>query len=628
NVGGLVGFDRSRVSASYWDTETSGLATSAAGTGKTTAELQEPAGYTGIYANWNEDLDGDGSDDDPWDFGTSCQYPVLKFGSFNPDDQRDPCDPAGLPGPVTGLDLSATFDSVTVSWSAPESGNAPRGYIAYLKPEGGSAGSGKTRRPGADKTTVTFDNLESSQTYRVWVRAQNEAGKGERVRASITLPTEPPGLVTGLTLTATEGAADSVTVSWQAPETGGAPDGYIAHLRPQGSAEGSGRTKRPKASKTQVTFGNLESGTTYKVWVRAENEAGKGERVLAEITLEAVSAYCPDPVNDDYDDRWHFGFGRPPYDESLFGVSRVHVAACVNARVPGADDMAVLSLSLPEGVTIDPEFSSKNYSYRLTVPGELDHLTFTGRFTSELWGSNIDELAGAILVAGLVGQYDAFTGNTEESGYSITIATNSREGNPNRIELAPDAVTMISIEMRKSRPGETYKGLIFKTFYTLAVTRGDPPANAAPTVASPISDVSGLAAGSTRDVSLSGVFSDADGDSLTVTSTSSDDAIATVSVAADYSSLTVTGVAEGTATVTVTAQDSHGNQVSDAFDVSVVEAEITSLTITPNNPTREYGEADDLAYSVGGLLDGDAATDVVTGTLSRASGDDAGDYAI
>ena len=35
---------------------------------------------------------------------------------------------------------------------------------------------------------------------------------------------------------------------------------------------------------------------------------------------------------------------------------------------------------------------------------------------------------------------------------------------------------------------------------------------------------------------------------------------------ADQSALTVSGVAEGTATITVTAQDTDGNRVSDAFD--------------------------------------------------------------
>jgi len=185
-----------------------------------------------------------------------------------------------LPGPVVGLELAATHDSVSVSWSAPESGDAPDGYIVNIKRQGG--GDGETRRPGANKTSLTFRGLNSGSTYEVWVRAQNEAGKGERTRASITLPAVLPGPVTGLELTA---AADTVTVIWNAPETGGAPDGYIVHIRPEGGAEGSGRTKTPRAKKTKVSFENLESGQTYKVWVRAQNEAGKGERTRASITL-------------------------------------------------------------------------------------------------------------------------------------------------------------------------------------------------------------------------------------------------------------------------------------------------------------------------------------------------------
>ena len=75
--GGLVGFDEATVRASYWDTNTSGRTSGGAGQGKTTAELQAPTGYTGIYRTWNLDPDGDGTPDDPWDFGTSSEYPVL-----------------------------------------------------------------------------------------------------------------------------------------------------------------------------------------------------------------------------------------------------------------------------------------------------------------------------------------------------------------------------------------------------------------------------------------------------------------------------------------------------------------------------------------------------------------------
>ena len=94
---------------------------------------------------------------------------------------------------------------------------------------------------------------------------------------------------------------------------------------------------------------------------------------------------------------------------------------------------------------------------------------------------------------------------------------------------------------------------------------------AAPVVASPLADVSGLEMRTTREVSLAGVFRDADGDPLTITAASSNDAFATVSVASDGATLTLTGVAEGTATVTVTAEDSDGNRASDAFQVEVVK---------------------------------------------------------
>ena len=81
DVGGLVGKnDGGSVTDSYWDTQTSGRTSSESGrgVGKSTTELQSPAGYKGIYANWNLDLDSDGDGDDPWDFGGATQYPALK----------------------------------------------------------------------------------------------------------------------------------------------------------------------------------------------------------------------------------------------------------------------------------------------------------------------------------------------------------------------------------------------------------------------------------------------------------------------------------------------------------------------------------------------------------------------
>jgi len=100
-------------------------------------------------------------------------------------------EPVELPGPVVNLQLTATDNGIIVSWQAPESGDAPRRYIVHLSPEDG--GKGRTKTPKAKKTKVSFDNLEAGRTYKVWVRAENEAGKGERVHASITIPAAEDG---------------------------------------------------------------------------------------------------------------------------------------------------------------------------------------------------------------------------------------------------------------------------------------------------------------------------------------------------------------------------------------------------------------------------------------------------
>ena len=88
NAGGLIGRARTSgqgittVTDSYWDTESSGQSASAGGEGKTGAELRAPTDYSGIYANWNLDLDNADDDnshatgqDDPWDFGAALQLP-------------------------------------------------------------------------------------------------------------------------------------------------------------------------------------------------------------------------------------------------------------------------------------------------------------------------------------------------------------------------------------------------------------------------------------------------------------------------------------------------------------------------------------------------------------------------
>lgn len=100
-VGGLVGVNRASIVACYEtgvvygggeSSIVGGLAGANTGRGKTTVELVTPTGYAGIYAIWNLDLDGGGTKDDPWDFGTASEYPMLR-ADFDGDVDADDINP-------------------------------------------------------------------------------------------------------------------------------------------------------------------------------------------------------------------------------------------------------------------------------------------------------------------------------------------------------------------------------------------------------------------------------------------------------------------------------------------------------------------------------------------------------
>ena len=82
----------------------------------------------------------------------------------------------------------------------------------------------------------------------------------------------------------------------------------------------------------------------------------------------------------------------------------------------------------------------------------------------------------------------------------------------------------------------------------------------------PLDDI-GLEVPELREISLTSVFHDPDGDDLTFTAVSSAYHVASMWV--EGSTLTVVGTGTGTATITVTAEDPDGKQVSDEFEVTV-----------------------------------------------------------
>ncbi len=191
-------------------------------------------------------------------------------------------DEEAMPGPVVDLQLSSGAESITVSWQAAESGGAPDRYIVHLKKKGGN---GKDRKVEAPKTATTFRNLKAGATYRVWVRGQNDAGKGPRLNSQITLPA--PGAPSSPTNVSLQPVPGRIVVSWEPPEDeGSAPvDGYIVEYKPQDGSEWL--TVNFDASTRNTHFFALGGGKTYTVRVTATNESGVGHSWESSVTTDS-----------------------------------------------------------------------------------------------------------------------------------------------------------------------------------------------------------------------------------------------------------------------------------------------------------------------------------------------------
>ena len=88
-------------------------------TAQTTANLQTPTGYTGIYSAWNIDVDGDTNVDGPWNFGSSSQYPTLYQPTDYDADDNGLIDIANAAQLIAiGNDLNGNGDPTAAAYAA------------------------------------------------------------------------------------------------------------------------------------------------------------------------------------------------------------------------------------------------------------------------------------------------------------------------------------------------------------------------------------------------------------------------------------------------------------------------------------------------------------------------------
>ena len=188
-----------------------------------------------------------------------------------------PAPPA--PGQATRLTATAAaHNTVSLSWNAPGDGGTVTGYQILRRNLGSDDGlQVLVQNTGSTGTTYTDSSVTARTRYSYRVRALGDQGQGAISNfANVTTPVAPvPGRVTGLTATVTED--NTVSLSWNAPGSGGAVTGYQILRRNLGS-EDRFQVLVQDTDNTGVTWtdSSVSTGTRYSYRVRALGEHRDG----------------------------------------------------------------------------------------------------------------------------------------------------------------------------------------------------------------------------------------------------------------------------------------------------------------------------------------------------------------
>ena len=189
--------------------------------------------------------------------------------------------PTEPPDQPTGLDATATHDSVTLTWDDPGDdsitgyvilrripGVDPEGHFDVLAADTGTAA-----------ITYTDDTVSAETRYTYRIKAINGAGTSERSRwFHIDTPAAPvPDKPTGLEATATH---DQVVLTWDDPQDDSIT-GYVILRRVRVNNTGgdfSVLVADTASAATTYTDDTVAAGTTYTYRIKAINEHGTSER--------------------------------------------------------------------------------------------------------------------------------------------------------------------------------------------------------------------------------------------------------------------------------------------------------------------------------------------------------------
>ena len=189
--------------------------------------------------------------------------------------------PTEPPDKPTGLDATATHDSVTLTWDDPGD-DSITGYVILRRIPGvDSEGHFDVlvADTGTDATTYTDDTVSAETRYTYRIKAINGAGTSERSRWShIDTPAAPvPDKPTGLEATESDG---QVVLTWDDPGDDSIT-GYVILRRVRENNTGgdfSVLVADTGTAATTYTDDTVAAGATYTYRIKAINEHGTSER--------------------------------------------------------------------------------------------------------------------------------------------------------------------------------------------------------------------------------------------------------------------------------------------------------------------------------------------------------------
>ncbi|MBZ5555735.1 MAG: fibronectin type III domain-containing protein [Acidobacteriia bacterium] len=179
---------------------------------------------------------------------------------------------ATAPGAPSGLTTTASGSSVTLTWSAPSSGDP---VVTYIIEAGSASGLANLASFATGSTVTTFSTGGvPNGTYYVRVKAQNGSGTSAASNEAVLVIgvascSSAPNAPTGLAGTVN---AHTVTLSWNAPSGGCAPTSYILQA---GTTPGSSAVANSNVGNaTSIVATGVPSGS-YFVRVVAANAFGQ-----------------------------------------------------------------------------------------------------------------------------------------------------------------------------------------------------------------------------------------------------------------------------------------------------------------------------------------------------------------